>query len=117
MRGLLLGAALLALVPAVGSAQTFRTVRPMSPAPTSRTTTDFETGNTYTTRTKPDGGADVQGSNFNTGSTWNTKVKPNGDQSGTDANGNMWQYNARSGSYMNTDGTTCIGKGQLRTCN
>jgi hypothetical protein len=35
---------------------------------------------------------------------------------GTDSNFNYWHYNAGTGTYWNSNGTTCFGKGALRTC-
>lgn len=87
------------------------------PRPRSSSSYDWQSGNQYRTRTDQSGTTTVNGNNVQTGAMWNTRIKPNGDQSGTDANGNMWNYNARSGSYMSTDGTTCIGKGATRVCN
>ena len=44
-------------------------------------------------------------------------ITPNGDQRGTDSHGNYWQYNNSTGSYWNTNGAMCWGKGQFRQCN
>lgn len=77
---------------------------------------DWQSGNSYTTHRQYDGSARINGMNTNTGSTWSTTVKPNGDMNGVDANGNYWNYNARSKSYYNSDGTTCYGEGENRTC-
>lgn len=104
MKALIVGAALLALVPAVASAQ-------------SRTHYDWRTGNSYRTTPNYDGSSTVRGFNTQTGSTWNTRVQPNGNMRGTDSRGNQWNYNARSGSYVNSNGTTCFGKGYGRVCN
>lgn len=58
----------------------------------------------------------MNGYNYNTGSTWKTQIEPDGDMRGYDADGNYWRYNSDSGSYWNSDGTTCFGKGAARTC-
>lgn len=82
-----------------------------------RTTYDYQSGNQITTTPSYGGGATIRGYNTQTGSTWNTRVQPNGNATGVDASGNMWTYNKSTGNYMNSNGTVCIGKGALRTCN
>lgn len=79
-------------------------------------TYDPQTGNFYTTTPTYGGGARINGFNSSTGSTWNTTVQPNGNMNGMDSNGNMWNYNRSSGSYMNSNGHGCMGHGALRTC-
>ena len=60
----------------------------------------------------------VRGNNLRTGNMWNTTIDNNtGNMRGTDARGNYWNYNSQSGYYYNSDGTTCFGRGALRTCN
>lgn len=93
--------AALLLLPAVASAQF---------------TYDPQTGNSYVTTPSYGGGAQVRGYNLGTGSNWNTTVQPNGDMRGMDADGNTWRYNNSSGSYMNSNGTICTGKGVFRNC-
>lgn len=56
------------------------------------------------------------GYNYNTGTTWNGTYNSNGTSHGTDSNGNYWNYNSNTGSYYNSSGTVCYGKGAYRTC-
>lgn len=124
LRGLMIAAAV-AAVPGAALAQygAYKPYQPYTgytapaPPPTPSTTYDWQSGNSYRTTPQQDGSTTVQGNNYQNGSAWRTTIKPNGDQTGTDANGNMWRYNQSSGSYMNSDGTTCYGKGAFRTCN
>ena len=83
----------------------------------SRHVYDYKTGNSYSVQERWDGSTHVNGFNARTGSTWNTDIRPNGDMSGRDSNNNYWNYNRSSGSYHNSDGTNCFGKGAFRTCN
>ena len=122
MRQLVL-ALLLAGVATTASAQ-YSTYRPSPyPAPTyqaPRTTTtyDWQSGNTYTTTTRPGGGATINGFNANTGSTWNTQIDQRGNQQGMDSSGNVWNYNAQTKTYMNFGtGKMCTGEGYARMCN
>ena len=78
---------------------------------------DWKTGNSYNTYSNPGGGTHVQGFNSRTGSSWNTTIQPNGNMNGFDSKGNYWNYDKNTGSYFNSDGTYCFGKGQSRTCN
>ncbi|MBL8773893.1 MAG: hypothetical protein JNK30_21075 [Phenylobacterium sp.] len=120
-------AAVAVLIPSIAAAQYYRPATPygqrQSPytsqdeGPRSGTTYDYQSGNSYSWRRNSDGSTTVNGTNLQNGTMWNSRIKPNGDQSGTDSQGNFWNYNARSGSYMSSDGTVCIGKGALRTCN
>ena len=87
-----------------------------APLPTPRTTYDYQSGSVYHTTPTYGGGATIRGSNTYTGSTWTTQVQPNGNMTGTDANGNLWQYNSATGNYISSDGTVCMGKGALRQC-
>ena len=85
--------------------------------PSSRTTYDWQSGNTYTTRKRYNGDTDVNGVNLNTGSTWNTTIKPNGSMNGTDSKMNPWTYDSRTKTYMNYGtGQMCVGEGAARTC-
>lgn len=87
------------------------------PAPP-RTTYDWRSGNTYTTTPQSDGSTTVRGWNGQTGAQWNTRIDAQGNQRGTDSNGNMWNYNARSGTYINYGtGRMCTGTGYARVCN
>lgn len=124
MRLILVAAAALSLTPSLALAQYGGYQNPYTQQqrqepqrPRSSYTYDPQSGNAYTTHRQQNGGATIYGNNVQNGSTWNTRVQPNGNATGTDANGNMWNYNARTGSYMNSDGTTCFGKGAARVCN
>ncbi len=78
---------------------------------------DWRSGNRYNWNHNFDGSTDVRGSNVNNGSQWRQTIMPNGDQRGIDSRGNSWRYNNSTGSYWNSDGTMCWGKGQFRQCN
>src|SRR5712691_9960433 len=78
---------------------------------------DWQSGNQYRWNRNYDGATDVRGFNFNTGSMWNTRIQPNGDMRGMDSRDNSWNYNSRTGTYWNSDGTFCTGKGYARVCN
>lgn len=80
-------------------------------------TYDWQSGNTYRWQRDPDGSTTVNGFNTRTGSTWRTEIERDGDMSGRDSRGNYWRYDASTGFYTNTDGTVCMGRGTLRTCN
>jgi hypothetical protein len=119
MKAVVICAALLALMPAVAVAQ-YNAIpyhSPYSQAPRTTTTVDPQSGSVYTTTRRANGQTDIQGSNLQTGAMWRSRIEPNGNQSGTDANGNLWTYDRKSGAYMNTDGRSCIGTGPLRSCN
>lgn len=77
---------------------------------------DVSTGSSYRTTPTYGGGARVSGYNYNTGSMWNTTIDANGNMRGTDAQGNYWRYNRSTGSYTNSNGKMCFGKGATRTC-
>lgn len=77
---------------------------------------DYSTGNSYKTRENADGSSTTYGNNYGTGSSWRSRTDSFGNSTGTDSSGNMWRYNGSSGSYYNTDGTVCTGKGQSRIC-
>lgn len=83
----------------------------------SGSTYDWRSGNRYNWDRESDGSTTVDGYNLRTGSTWRTEIESDGDMNGRDSRGNLWQYDASSGFYTNTDGTICTGKGVLRTCN
>lgn len=72
---------------------------------------DYRSGNSYNTV-----GNTTFGNNANTGSSWTTTNTATGAY-GTDSKGNTWNYNNTTGAYYNSNGTTCYGKGQYRTCN
>lgn len=85
--------------------------------PRSGSSYDWQSGNSYHYRTDSYGNTTVNGYNLQNGTMWNSRIKPNGNQSGTDAQGNYWDYNARSGTYHNYGtGRTCYGRGEGRTC-
>ena len=72
---------------------------------------DAKSGNSYSTI-----GNTTYGSNARNGTTWSSTT--NGSRSyGTDSRGNTWNYYHNTGYYNNSNGTTCYGKGNLRTCN
>jgi hypothetical protein len=74
-------------------------------------------GNSYRVTPTYGGGARVNGFNYNTGAAWNTNIQNNGNMNGVDSRGNYWNYNSNSGTYFNSNGVTCFGKGAFRTCN
>ena len=69
---------------------------------------DFKSGNNYHWNTDPAGNTRVYGNNYNTGSIWNTTIDKNGNMNGSDSDGNFWNYNKKSGTYMN------YGTGEIR---
>lgn len=90
---------------------------PTVTTPRSRTTYDWQSGNTYTTRKRYNGDTNVDGFNALTGSAWNTTVKPNGSMNGTDSDFNPWSYDSRTGTYINYGtGKMCVGEGYARVC-
>jgi hypothetical protein len=109
---------------AVATAQVFDWVSPGGQAeppayyvPQTRNTYDWQTGNSYTTTRRASGGTSINGYNVENGSTWHTEVDRRGNMHGTDADGNYWTYDRRSGAYFNGNGASCYGTGALRTCN
>ena len=77
---------------------------------------DWRSGNSYNWNRNYDGSTTVRGFNSQTGSMWNNTIQRNGDQRGMDSHGNLWNYNAATGSYMNSNGHGCIGQGYARSC-
>ena len=77
---------------------------------------DYQTGNSYYTNSHG-GNTQVRGFNSRTGSSWNSNIQSNGNISGFNSKGNYWNYNRNTGSYYNSNGTTCFGKGYTRVCN
>jgi len=74
-------------------------------------TYDAKSGNSYSTI-----GNTTYGSNARNGTNWSSTTI--GSQTyGTDSRGNTWNYDHNTGYYNNSNGTTCFGKGNLRTCN
>ena len=74
-------------------------------------TYDPKSGNSYSTF-----GNTTQGWNLGNGTNWSSTTL--GSQSfGTDSRGNTWNYDHNTGYYNNSNGTTCFGKGSLRSCN
>ena len=85
--------------------------------PTTKHTYDWQTGNSYTTNTDALGNTTINGYNTQTGSMWNTKIDKQGNMNGTDAKGNMWNYNKNSKTYHNYGtGKTCYGEGASKVC-
>lgn len=77
---------------------------------------DYKTGNSYTT-TKDDDSTSTRGYNMKTGSTWSSKTdNDTGKTTGTDSNGNYYNYDPNTGNYSNTSGKMCTGKGAGRIC-
>ena len=85
-------------------------------AQTFGSTYDWQSGNMYHWNSDVLGNTHVYGHNFRTGSMWNTSIRRNGDMSGWDKNFNSWNYNAGTGTYVNSNGHRCIGHGYARTC-
>jgi hypothetical protein len=83
---------------------------------TAQYTYDYKSGNSYST-TQSGSETQVRGYNSSTGESWNTRIDKNGNQHGSDAQGNYWNYNNSTGTYYNSNGKTCYGKGAARTCN
>lgn len=90
---------------------------PKAQYPQYKSTYDYKSGNSYTTRKDSLGNTNVDGYNLETGSSWNTQIKKNGDMKGTDKNGNHWNYNKSSKTYYNYGtGTMCTGEGESKVC-
>lgn len=79
-------------------------------------TYDYRTNSTYTTTPQYNNSTEVRGYNYNTGSQWRTTIEKDGDMRGTDAEGNLWQYNKSTKTYINTNGKICTGSGATRVC-
>lgn len=114
--------ALIALVPAVASAQYYQP-RPYyqqdeQPAPGQTVYSyDRQSGNRYSTTPNYDGSTSVRGSNLQNGTRWRTEIQPDGAMRGTDADGNRWTYNPDTKTYRNSGtGVTCRGEGSRRYC-
>lgn len=69
---------------------------------------DFKSGNNFHWNTDSGGNTRVSGNNYNTGTIWNTTIDKRGNMSGADSDGNLWNYNARTKTYMN------YGTGEIR---
>jgi hypothetical protein len=95
---------------------TSRSYRSTTPDRRSGATIDPQSGNTYSWYKNYDGSTTVNGSKLQNGSIWNQRIERDGRQSGMDSKGNLWNYDAKTGSYINTDGTVCVGTGYARTC-
>lgn len=86
--------------------------------PRSSSNYDATTGNMTNTQRRSDGSSDTYGANTNNGSQWQSHSDRRGNQSGTDADGNMWNYNRGSNTYFNYGtGKMCTGSGYTRVCN
>ena len=106
----------LSLVTVAASADPYEVYQPVYPTYTPPTTTyDYSTGSTYIT-TPQYNSTEVRGYNYNTGSQWRTTIEKDGDMRGTDAEGNLWQYNKSTKTYINTNGKICTGSGATRVC-
>lgn len=78
---------------------------------------DYKSGNSYNTRTDLNGSTTTNGYNSRKGDSWRSTTDSSGNQKGTDAKGNSWSYDNRTGNYMNYGtGKTCFGKGEARNC-
>lgn len=78
--------------------------------------TDPQTGNQY--RIQQYGNETrIHGSNPRTGSTWSQTQSADGSYRGFDSHGNSYRGNHNTGSYSNSNGTTCFGTGASRVCN
>jgi hypothetical protein len=85
--------------------------------PSSGSTFDWRSGNTYRWNRDSLGNTRINGSNLRTGSNWRTTIKPNGSMSGWDSKMNHWTHSRRSGVYQNFGtGRTCMGRGVARSC-
>ena len=85
-------------------------------APSTQHSYDWRSGNAYTTRRTP-AGTTTYGTNSRTGSVWQQTVRPDGSMTGWDSNGNQWQYDARTKTYMNFGtGQICVGERPNRVC-
>lgn len=86
--------------------------------PRSSNSYDPSTGNMYNTYRHADGSSDTYGNNAQTGSQWRSHSDRRGNQSGTDADGNAWNYNRDTNTYFNYGtGKMCTGSGYARVCN
>src|SRR3954471_11142595 len=78
---------------------------------------DWRSGNSYTIERDEDSGeATVDGRNRQNGTAWRNTVDEDGNQRGVDSAGNRWRYNRATGTYRNSDGTECSGRGTFRSC-
>ena len=88
------------------------------PLPSSRTTYDWQSGDTYTTRKRPNGETEVSGFNANAGSMWKRDQAKLLQMIGYDSKMNPWTYDAETGTYFNYGtGKMCFGGGVARVCN
>ncbi len=78
-------------------------------------TYDYTTGNSYTTTTVG-GTTTTMGTNLRTGSTWSQTNDSSGNYYGYDKSGNSYSGNLKTGTYSNSQGTTCSGTGLNRVC-
>lgn len=84
--------------------------------PASWTRTDPNSGNTYFMSRDALGNVTVDGFNARTGSMWHGVYGPDGYASGTDAEMNVWSYDPGTSVYLNSNGTACVGTGELQSC-
>ena len=86
--------------------------------PSSGYTYDPQSGNSYSWNRDALGNTNVQGMNIQNGTMWNQTIDPRGNQRGTDGDGNMWQYDDSTKTYINFGtGRMCTGEGYARVCN
>jgi hypothetical protein len=79
-------------------------------------TYDWRSGNSLRHRLTPEG-TTTFGTNSRTGAVWQQTVRPDGSMTGWDSNGNQWQYDPRTKTYMNFGtGQVCVGDRPNRVC-
>ena len=76
---------------------------------------DWRSGNSYNWN-RDSSGTDLRGFNAQTGSMWIGRYNSDGTFHGMDSRGNVWNYNANTGSYIGSDGHGCVGTGYARSC-
>lgn len=86
-----------------------------TPAPSSGSTYDWRSGNSYRWQRDFNGDTRVSGMNLYTGSMWRQTIKPDGSMTGTDSKMNPWRYDSKTKTYMNFGtGEMCVGSGASR---
>ena len=75
-----------------------------------RTSNNYDpaTGNMTNTYRHADGSSDTYGNNANTGSQWRSHSDRRGNQSGTDADGNMWNFDVLP--HLSFSAAACAGR-------
>ena len=108
---------MLALLACAGQAMAWDESEYKPRRPRTSNAIDPANGNMYNTYRHADGSSDTYGINPRTGSQWRSHSDRRGNQSGTDADGNAWQYNRDSNTYFNYGtGEMCTGSGYSRIC-